>query len=108
MIRRCKPIIWCCVNRGTEYKYQEKLSCSAIELNLCIRIVICDNFSNIEKRIKNLKKSPLFSKNSDTIAMLIPLSSKELNMALPQNVKSFPTFEELLEWLQQKYSTNND
>lgn len=108
MIRKCKPIIWCCVPRGDEESLQKQTSFLAQKLGICIQIVRYRDEKCINEVVNKIRRNPSFSKKADSIVIIFRLLNAESILRNSYEfVKIFSSISLMHEWLSQKYSTSN-
>jgi hypothetical protein len=49
------------------------------KFGICIKVVLCSSYKEVARAIKEIPKMSAYSKNSDSILVLYPLSSSEQN-----------------------------
>lgn len=110
MSRRCKPIIWCCVKKGTECEIIEQVRYYNELLNIFIKLICFKELESDTKITKTILKQPEFSKESDTVAIICTAGESETHsMSRPEFIKVFSSVSQLYQWLTQKYnSTQNE
>lgn len=104
MIRRCKPIIWCCVQNEKKDFLCDWILPYCEKFGVCIKVVPCSSYKEVAHAIKRIPKISAYSKSSDSIIVLYPLSSLELNcISSSGSVLAFSSVSFLRNWILKKY-----